>query len=265
MSLCRAKAVCLFCCCCIDIRDTVFSSDRRGWLWQHTRGPSEDGGKKWENVMEVKKRDKPWEVAEAKKCRQEDLWKAKTVRRSKYKQLSSEALHAIVSVIFCNALLACHKNKVSCFPGLVAPFLWQIQNVLLKPLWKMPCLAAKRGTKDGWKITPEADEPWVTRSSSAEINSKQRVPAEMTCVHETDLSHLDIFQNERTLWCIFQRGPVGFRSNLPVCLSKNVPQFCGKTAKDVRKEFDLIADMGNGRWNRVKISSVKCLCAKALD
>lgn len=64
-------------------------------------------------------------------------------RRSRYKELSSEALHAIVAVILCKALLACHINKVRSFSGLVSPFLWQIQNVLLKSAWKMSCIAAK--------------------------------------------------------------------------------------------------------------------------
>lgn len=36
--LCTGQKQSLFsCCCCIDIRDTVFISDQQGWLWQHTR------------------------------------------------------------------------------------------------------------------------------------------------------------------------------------------------------------------------------------
>ncbi len=185
--LCAGQEHSLLCCpwCCIGIRDTVFISDQRGWLWQQATGLSEEDGEK--KTWWRWKKEKPGEVAEARKCRQENLWIAKTVLRSKYKELSSEALCAIVPVTFCKALLNCHKNKVSSFSGLVPPFLWQIQNVLLKPVWKCHVLL-QRGTKDRWKITPEADKPWVTRSSSAEINSKQQVPTEMTCVHETDQS-----------------------------------------------------------------------------
>lgn len=48
------------------------------------------------------------------------------------------------SLSYCaKLLLACHINKVRSFSGLVSPFLWQIQNVLLKSAWKMSCISAK--------------------------------------------------------------------------------------------------------------------------
>lgn len=119
-------------------------------------------------------------------------------RRSTSKELFSEALHAIVAVILCKALLACHINKVRSFSGSVSPFLWQIQNVLLKPVWKMSCLSAKRGTEDDWKKN--------SGSSSAEINSKQRAPAEMTCAWERSVTL--IFFTMNTPCCISQRGLV---------------------------------------------------------
>lgn len=128
----------------------------------------------------------------------------------------------------------------------------------------MSCLAVKRGTKDRWKITPQADKPWVTRSSSSEINSKQQVPTEMTCIRETDPSP----------WYFLQwTHPAAFSSKVllglhPICQSvykSKCPSSIEKTAKYVTGRCDLIADMGIGRWNIVKISSVKCLCAEALD
>lgn len=70
--------------------------------------------------------------------------KKKTLRRGKYKALSSEAPHAIVPVIFPKTVLSCHKTRLALSSGLVAPFLWQIQNVLLKPVWKMSCLDCRR-------------------------------------------------------------------------------------------------------------------------
>lgn len=128
----------------------------------------------------------------------------------------------------------------------------------------MSCRAVKRGTKDRWKITPQADKPWVTRSSSSGINSKQQVPTEMTCICETDPSP----------W-YFSRWthPASFSSEVllglhPICQSvykSKCPSSIGKTAKYVTGRCDLIEDRGIGRWNIVKISSVKCLCAEALD
>lgn len=64
--------------------------------------------------------------------------------RSESGERSSEALHAIVAVTLCKAFARLsHKQGKRSFSGSVSPFPWQIQNVVLKPVWKMSCISGE--------------------------------------------------------------------------------------------------------------------------
>lgn len=128
----------------------------------------------------------------------------------------------------------------------------------------MSSLAVKRETKDKWKTNTGGWQAMSDKTLQLWIRSKQRAPTEMTCIHDTDQSP----------WYFAPRThPAAFSSEVllglhPICQSvykRKCPSSIGKTAKYVTEICDLMADVGIGRWNSVKISSVKCLRAAALD
>lgn len=107
-------------------------------------------------------------------------------------------------------------------------------------------------------------EPRMARRYCAEIKSKQQVLTEMTHVDETDQS-LWIFRTMNARHCSLRRGLVEFRANLPVCLKKKVSQFWREEKKNSKRcQRGMWSDggYGNGRWNSLKISSVKSVCVR---
>lgn len=90
--------------------------------------------------------------------------------RSESAERSSKALHAIVAVTLCKAFARLsHKQGKRSFSGSVSPFPWQIQNVVLKPVWKMSCISGENTGNVGFLKKKKSSKKNKTKAKLADM------------------------------------------------------------------------------------------------
>lgn len=178
-------------------------------------------------------------------------------RSTCFKSFSSETLHAVLAVTSCSDLVACQITSSGVFSSLVSSFPWQIQHVLLKPVFGKCHLFRKKKKNRKERFKKQNPRGWYPISDGEEERSYQlrTFAMEMTYVLKLRLVTLTCF-TAHTRRHIFLQGLV--LSCQSLCERRCPSSIGNQKKKDVRRRHDLIADIGNERQNSVQVLSLKC-------